>query len=189
MKDPKLLKPQGFMACHTGKQAEDLLIKYIEGLRYEAFDRHDYRKILACVRAGKDIADWCKESGCDQIYLHKVRVVQSIYELPWCIDFFIWNRKLWPKGLAIEVKAQNVGGSVDEKLPFIVFSMHRLKRPSGLLIVGTGFRDAAIRWVESQQNPNFLIWREAHLLRTYIETGIVPKMQKEMIKVRQAELF
>lgn len=189
MKDPKMLKQQGKTATLMGRIEEDKLEHYLNDLGYRTFDDSQRKSILKFIKSGRDIVDWCKGTGADAIYLRNVRIVESIYGLPWCIDFFVWSRTQWPKGLIIEVKTQNVGGSVDEKLVFIVCSMQRLKRPCALLVTGTGFRDAAIRWAESQCNNHFLLWRSIVALRSYIDTGEIPKMQKQIIKKAQADLF
>jgi hypothetical protein len=125
--------------------------------------------------SGRDIADWChtyaKARNIEHVLMTRAKVVSNIYRVQWRIDLLFWSHGLWPRGLAVEVKGQSEGGSVDEKFPFVVASLKALKRPSGLLIHGDGARQSAIQWVSDNEDANFVTWRSIGALRDYVETG------------------
>ncbi len=51
----------------------------------------------------------------------------------------------------IECKTQNVGGSVDEKLPYLFLNASQMwEEPIGLIVLhGKGFRECAVDWLRS----------------------------------------
>ena len=85
---------------------------------------------------------------------HVVRqclVGTTIYGTPALADFVITGAPHWPRGLAIESKWQYAPGSVDEKLPFLVFSIQRgYSLPTIIVADGGGHRAEALAWLRRQ---------------------------------------
>jgi hypothetical protein len=77
---------------------------------------------------------------------------QSIYGTPLVVDFFIWNQWKHPYGLIIEIKYQEISGSVDEKFPYTIANLQEARIPSILLVFGDGARTEAKHWCLQQQN-------------------------------------
>jgi hypothetical protein len=181
----------GNTATFTGEHEEKRVVHYLETLDYALVGDVQCQEARKWVASGRDVVDWCKgRAQSDAVYFRKQGVAKSIYGIPWRLDFVLWHRETWPEGLFIEVKTQTVGGSVDEKLPFIVLSLMELKRPSGLLIVGDGFRECAIEWAESQCTDRFHVWRDVVKMRGFIESGKMPtkRHQKTMVSAPQAKM-
>ena len=57
------------------------------------------------------------------IYSRKFHIGQSIYDTPQYCDFILYHPQKWANNLVIEVKWQQVGGSVDEKYPYLVLNI------------------------------------------------------------------
>lgn len=77
---------------------------------------------------------------------------KSIYGTPLVVDFFIWHPWKHPYGLLIEIKYQEISGSVDEKFPYTIANLHAANIPSILLAFGDGARAEAKQWCLRQQN-------------------------------------
>lgn len=66
-------------------------------------------------------------------------------------DFYIPKLAGFPDGLAIESKWQDVGGSADEKLPYLVENiLFCYPCPTIIVIDGGGFREGAIVWLRTK---------------------------------------
>lgn len=75
----------------------------------------------------------------------------GIYGTPIQADFLIEVAPGFSDGLIIESKWQGVGGSVDEKYPYLVENIrHCFPCPVIILADGDGARPGAIRWLQSQ---------------------------------------
>ena len=76
----------------------------------------------------------------------------SIYGLPWVLDAFIYDPVKAPSGFALDVKFQNIGGSIDEKLPFAVLSLQNISLQTGamvgLYLEAAGARPEAVQWAQ-----------------------------------------
>ncbi len=59
------------------------------------------------------------------VYTKQFHAGTSIYGTPIFSDFAIYHPEKWPKCLIIEAKWQQVGGSVDEKYPYLVLNIQR----------------------------------------------------------------
>jgi hypothetical protein len=88
--------------------------------------------------------------------------LQSIYDLDWRVDFYVWHAVKHPSGLIIEAKYQQGGGSVDEKYPFILGSLQRQQAETMVLFLGQGMRRESIAWCRRNCPPRCLImtWEE-----------------------------
>lgn len=76
---------------------------------------------------------------------------RSIYDSDLYADFYITTRDDYPIGLIIESKWQDVGGSVDEKLPYLVLNIKECYPcPAIIVLHGGGFRAGAEQWLRRQ---------------------------------------
>jgi hypothetical protein len=75
----------------------------------------------------------------------------SIFDTALYADFYLSSAPGFPNGLAIESKWQQVGGSAEEKLCYLVENIrHVYPCPVIIVIDGGGFRPGAARWVRAQ---------------------------------------
>lgn len=75
----------------------------------------------------------------------------GIYGTPIQADFLLERARGFPEGLIIESKWQGVGGSVDEKYPYLIENIrHCFPCPVIILADGDGARPGAIRWLRDQ---------------------------------------
>lgn len=91
------------------------------------------------------------------VYTRKYHIGTSIYETDLYCDFILYHPQKWPKSLAIEAKWQQVGGSVDEKYPFLVLNIkYRYNIPTVLILDGGGYKKGAEKWIRNQVGDNLL---------------------------------
>jgi hypothetical protein len=85
------------------------------------------------------------------IYSRRYYVGMNLYETELYCDFILYHPEKWPKGLIIESKWQQVGGSVDEKFPFLVLNI-QYKYPCDTIVLldGGGYRKGAEKWLRGQ---------------------------------------
>lgn len=82
---------------------------------------------------------------------------RSIFDSDLYADFYITTRDDYPIGLIIESKWQDVGGSVDEKLPYLVLNIkERYPCPAIVVLHGGGFRPGAERWLRRQVDTKLI---------------------------------
>jgi hypothetical protein len=85
----------------------------------------------------------------------------GIYGAPLRVDLYIPDIPSYPNGLIIESKWQELSGSADEKLPYLVENIQRCYPcPTIIVLHGGGFRPGAERWLRSQVGGNLI-----HVLR------------------------
>lgn len=74
-------------------------------------------------------------------------------------DFFLFDREIFPQGLLIESKYQQVGGSVDEKLPWTVEFLSMQPSKAIVIIDGGGASEGMVKYVtmKSQQTANVAV--------------------------------
>lgn len=92
-------------------------------------------------------------------YTRQCPVGVSIYRTTLRADFVVHDFADYPDGLAIEVKWQDSGGSVDEKFPYLITNAkeQRYARPLLLIAFGPGLRRGALDWVRAQVDGTALI--------------------------------
>lgn len=75
----------------------------------------------------------------------------GVFETPIYVDFKLNPFPGFPKGLIIESKWQEVQGTADEKLCYLVFNI-RYCYPCPAIVIagGSGARPGAIKWLRSQ---------------------------------------
>jgi len=75
----------------------------------------------------------------------------GIYGTSLRADFFVEHAPGFPHGLIIESKWQEIAGSADEKLPYLVANvLHCYPAPTIIVLHGGGFRPGAERWLRTQ---------------------------------------
>ncbi len=121
-----------------------------------------FRQMKESRRFSTMLANLDEPSYCRQTYIGK-----TIYDTDLKCDFMLFHPQKWPEGLVIEAKWQQVGGSVDEKFPYLVFNIFKSELRTILILDGNGYRPGAERWLRSMQKQNllhvfslaeFLIW-------------------------------
>ena len=102
------------------------------------------------------IAALLQQHQCE--FSRQVAVGQSIYGTTLRADFVVHNLVEYPRGLVIEAKWQDVGGSVDEKFPYVVANAKTgaYGRPVLLVAFGPGIRPGPIEWVRTQVDERFV---------------------------------
>lgn len=81
----------------------------------------------------------------------------GIFGTPIRVDFYLPIAPGYPSGLILEAKWQEVGGSVDEKLPYLLANIqHCYPSPAIVVIDGLGFRSGAIAWLRTQVGGNLI---------------------------------
>lgn len=83
-------------------------------------------------------------------YAKQVYCGKTIYDTDRKVDFLVFNQALFPDGLIIECKWQQVSGSVDEKFPFLLFNIIKTAVPAVILIDGDGYRPAALKFLKDE---------------------------------------
>jgi len=92
------------------------------------------------------------------IYTRKFHIGKSIYETNQYCDFILYHPEKWPKNLVIESKWQQVGGSVDEKYPYLVLNIQlKYPCPTILLLDGGGYKSGAEKWIRASAGHGNLL--------------------------------
>ena len=101
-------------------------------------------------RAAEDvIAAILRMRGHAPITQHQIGM--GIYGSPLRVDFFIPSPPGFPRGLIIESKWQELAGTADEKLPYLIENVrHCFPCPAVIVLHGGGFRPGAERWLRAQ---------------------------------------
>jgi hypothetical protein len=86
-------------------------------------------------------------------YMKQLPIGPTIYNSERRCDFYIVNRDKFPDDLIIECRWQQVGGSVDEKLPYFLFNILKTGIPTIVLMDGGGCRATALAWLKEQVHP------------------------------------
>lgn len=86
------------------------------------------------------------------------QIGRSIYGGGLVTDFFIEPTARFPEGLAIESKWQEVSGTAEEKLPYLVENI-RTQFPCPVIVIvgGGGARGGAVSWLRRQVDGYKLI--------------------------------
>jgi len=132
----------GKTANKTGKALEEFITHNLKETDYTLVEKQN----------------WKTARYLDQpIYTRQLYVCKSIYGTNVYGDFVIFHPEKHPDCLVIEAKWQQVSGSVDEKLPFLVDNI-KLKFPIDAIIIidGGGQKKGAIEWVEKQIGGHLL---------------------------------
>jgi hypothetical protein len=89
---------------------------------------------------------------------YQVVVGRTIYGTELRVDFILRNLAAFPSGLIVESKWQDVGGSVDEKFPYLWENIrHQYPMPAIVIVHGGGCRDGAMRWLRARCDEERLV--------------------------------
>lgn len=81
----------------------------------------------------------------------------SIFGSTLYADFYLDDVPAFPRGLIIESKWQEVSGSVDEKIPYLVANIREVYPcPTIVVFHGGGFRPGAETWLRRQIGGNLI---------------------------------
>jgi len=132
----------GKKATRTGKRLEAFIENLLIDCNYTYIKKKDFKKTTFL----------------DQIiYTKQLEVCESIYGSAMKSDFVLYHPEKWPQCLIIESKWQQIGGSVDEKFPYLVANINeRYPSPAMIVIDGGGFKKGAVDWLANQRGENLL---------------------------------
>jgi hypothetical protein len=128
----------GRKANKTGNLLENFVEQSLKAKGYREFWNHKEQLFSNCNAIG------------GKQYGKQVLCGKTIYETDRKVDFFIVNQDVFPNGLIIECKWQQVSGSVDEKYPFLLFNIIKTAVPTVILIDGNGYRKAALNFLKTE---------------------------------------
>ena len=73
-------------------------------------------------------------------------------------DFVAHNSKRFKDGIAIKTYWQTVGGSADEKFPYMALTIkEHYPIPAVIVYAGDGYRECAIDWLQEQADGKKLV--------------------------------
>lgn len=132
---------QGAQANYTGNTLERFIHKSLTELGY-----------LKVPRGGFHLATLVQPSYATQ-YCTGLNIYGSLL---YC-DVILFHPTKWPNGCIIEAKWQQVGGSVDEKFPFLVANINSVYPcPTLVVLDGGGYRAGSEAWLRRQIQPGKL---------------------------------
>ncbi|MCY4537681.1 MAG: hypothetical protein OXE52_05550 [Chloroflexi bacterium] len=135
-------RSQGGRANMTGNRLEQVIESCLMDCGYEKYPNK--RELGLMAEAEKPV------------YCTQVTIGNNIYDTALKCDFLLFHPQKWPNGLVIEAKWQQVGGSVDEKYPFLVLSIRKSLFETILLLDGGGYRPGAEQWLRRQTDSKLL---------------------------------
>lgn len=152
-------------------KAGNVLEKAVEG----ALQGHGYVQVGEKLPKKQRLAYLLNSENIPRRYARQVNIGPGIYGTDIEVDFYIIGSAAIPGGLIIECKWQQVGGSVDEKLPYVNLNIQNCyPAPAVVLIDGGGMKPGAIAWLTQQVGSNqnllavhtlssFIIWANNNL--------------------------
>jgi len=90
-------------------------------------------------------------------FRRQVVIGRTIFDERHKVDFLVSNLREFPQGLVIESKWQDVGGTVDEKFPYVVENIHLSKMPTIVIVHGGGCRPGALAWLYDRRDGVYLV--------------------------------
>ena len=109
------------------------------------------------------------------VYGVQIAGIQSIYGVKWKVDVYCWHPEKHKQGFVMEIKNQDTPGSADDKLPFVMFSLAKLREEgftTAALLEGHGIRPVVKEWcaregvkhgVECYDAAGFAAWARRNL--------------------------
>ena len=92
------------------------------------------------------------------VFHRQVVIGRTIYGTDLRVDFVLFNLLAFPAGLVVESKWQDVGGTVDEKFPYLVENIQRMySLPTIVIVHGGGCREGAVRWLRDHCDGQRLV--------------------------------
>jgi hypothetical protein len=136
-------KPGGSIANATGSILENFVENTLKTRGYEFVDKKKFKIALSLNQ---------------KIYTTQFHLAETIYGSKWNIDFVLHNPKQPPISLIIECKWQQVGGSVDEKYPYVVANIkEQSPYPAIILLDGEGYKAGSKEWLKKQVDNKKLL--------------------------------
>lgn len=90
------------------------------------------------------------------IYSTQFYIGKNIYNTNIYCDFILYHPTKHPECLVIESKWQQIGGTVDEKYPYLVVNIKEKYQYDTILVLdGGGYKKGAEEWIRSQVGENF----------------------------------
>ena len=152
-------------------KAGNVLEKTVEG----ALQGHGYVLVGNNLPKKQKLAYLLNSISIPRRYARQVHIGPGIYGTDIYVDFYIIGSPAIAEGLIIECKWQQVGGSVDEKLPYVNLNIQNCyPAPAIVLLDGGGMKPGAITWLKQQVGVNqnllavhtlssFIIWANNNL--------------------------
>ena len=138
-----MIKQGGTQANYTGTILEQFILARLNEQGYTYIDRNRFVPTRFLEQP---------------IFTQKFHIGSSIYDTPQYCDFIVYHPQKWPNNLVIESKWQEVGGSVDEKYPYLVLNIQmKYTTPTILLLDGGGYKKGAEQWIRSQSGHGNLL--------------------------------
>ena len=136
-----MAKEQGKFAGQTGR--------ILERFASAILDNAGYRFVKP-----KDFLSLCEEG--QPIYTKQCELGKNIYDKTRKCDLALYHPQKWPECLVIECKWQAVGGTTDEKYPFVVLSIAINKYPTIIILDGGGYSKGSEKWLRAQAGKDKL---------------------------------
>jgi hypothetical protein len=88
----------------------------------------------------------------------RVLIGESIFGKRQHADLVVEDSLRWPDGLIVEVMSQKGAGTTEQKLVYVVENIRsQYPRPTVIVLVGGGFSEGAVAWLESQVDGKNLV--------------------------------
>lgn len=132
---------QGQQANLTGSILEKQVINRIKNAGYKQIQNknRDFYRV--------------KELPVDKIFVQHCFIGDSIYGEAMKVDILLYHKTKYPDKLAIEIKWQQVSGSVDEKYPYLVSNIKEVFPCRAIIVIdGGGYKKGALKWLKNQTN-------------------------------------
>lgn len=106
------------------------------------------------------------------IYTKQAFICKSIYDTNVYCDFLIYHPEKFPDCLIIESKWQQIGGSVDEKYPYLIINIQtRYPHRTVLVLDGGGYKKGAEEWIRSEVGNNLIAVYSMAEFQTWVNKG------------------
>lgn len=139
----------GEVALESGRAAVEHMMEIFWHKEYAELSPNNKKLLTGLMRGGRKARDCFGNTG--PMVVSRFTGLNSIYGVPYTLDAFAWHPEKYPDGLAIKIKWQSTGGSVDEKFPFVINSLEALGIPSIFILDGGHYRSEAEAWVHENR--------------------------------------
>jgi hypothetical protein len=107
-------------------------------------------------------------------FTRQAHIGQSIYGTNLYCDFMLYHPAKHPHCLIIEVKWQQVGGSVDEKYPYLMSNIkERYPCRTVLVLDGKGYKKGAEEWIRRQVDDKLIAVLDMPGFMSWVNTGAI----------------
>ncbi len=138
----EMKKQGGFTANLTGNRLENFVEYILVEKGYKFIDKKKFKSEIHLEKP---------------IYSKQYSLGKTIYETPCNCDFILYHPDKQKECLIIECKWQQVGGSVDEKYPYLIANIQdKYPHKTILLLDGGGYKKGAEEWIRQQVSDNLI---------------------------------